>query len=186
LDKSLAKATARRLHDRGSGAGGDAMSVFVWGLFDDEAHAEKAMHEVIESSFPPEEISVLMRGEHGEVEKGGVEHKTYAPHGAALGAVLGAAGAVAMIAVPGGLLAAGPLALLLQAAGMGAVTGGVGGALAGLYWWHQELDVPDDAFERGQVLVGVTTNDERSEEAKQSIERAQPSRAGVSPTPPPR
>ena len=137
------------------------MSVFVWGLFGSREGAARAVDELIEGSFPLEEISVFLR-DHGEpVEEVPIQHKTAAPHGAAIGATLGAAGAaVALAALPGGFLAAGPLLGAVQALVLAGV-GGAAGGLAGIYWWKNEPDIPTDAVAHGAVLVGVTVPEGR-------------------------
>jgi hypothetical protein len=158
------------------------VSVFVWGVFDDEAGAQRAVDEVIEARFPPEEISVMVRGAHGEIERRPVAHKTLAPLGAAIGAAIGAAGGAGFVAIA----TSGAPADFVRAALIGALVGAVLGVRAGIYWWRKEADVPSAAFDRGEVLIGVTVPEERAAEAKQSVERAGAARIGVSDTPPPR
>ncbi|MET0389329.1 MAG: hypothetical protein ABW321_25370 [Polyangiales bacterium] len=136
---------------------------FAHGFFKDAEHASKAVHQLLEAHFTSDSIGVLMvRGD--DVEELPIKHKTFVPHGVALGAVLGAAaGAVTMSGI--GLLASGPLLLALQGAAAGTAMGSLGGALGGLGFWRDEVDFPADAFTQGAVLVGVVTNKERLDHA---------------------
>jgi len=143
---------------------------FAHAFFKDAEHADKAVRELIEAHFPTDSIGVLMaRGE--EVEELPMRHKTFVPHGVALGALVGAAaGAVTMSGI--GLLAAGPLLLAMQGAAAGTAIGSLGGALGGLGFWRDEVDFPTDAFESGAVLVGVVTNEERLDAARRVLQEA--------------
>jgi hypothetical protein len=158
------------------------MSVLVWGVFEDGARARSGVEALIESSFPPDEIKVLMRSREG-LEDVPMERKTGVPAGAAVGATLGAAGAAGAVLVTGGgaLLAAGPVVGILQAAGMGAALGGIAGAMGGLAWWTDEPDVPDAADERrdAQVLVFIPVPAGREAEAEQALRGAGARDAGV-------
>jgi hypothetical protein len=157
------------------------MSVLVWGVFEDGARARAGVEQLIESSFPPDEIKVLLKDEEG-FQDVPMERKTAVPAGAAVGATLGAAGAAGAVLLTGGgaLLAAGPVAALFQAAGLGGALGGVAGAMGGLGWWKDEADVPEQAEEdEARVLVLIPVADERSEEAQQALRRATPERVGA-------
>ncbi|MEY4583178.1 MAG: hypothetical protein RL701_7881 [Pseudomonadota bacterium] len=145
----------------------DADTWFAHAIYRDTEHASKAVRQLIEAHFTSDAIGVLMvRG--NEVEELPMKHKTFVPHGVALGALFGAAaGAVTMSGI--GLLAAGPLLLALQGAAAGTAIGSVGGALGGLGFWRDEVDFPSDAFEQGAVLVGVVTNPERLDDAQRVL-----------------
>lgn len=160
------------------------LSVFVWGAFGDSESAQRAVDQVIEARFPPEEISVLSRSDRGPVESRPPRHKTAAPIGAIAGAILGAIAMVAVLSVPNGF--DGPTSDLVRLGLTGAITGAMAGAFAGLYVWRREADVGDEAFAHGEVVVGVTVPDERLEDARRSVERARPLHSGVSRKPPPR
>jgi len=143
---------------------------FVHAFFADAEHAGNVVDDLIEAHFPTESIGVLMvRGD--EVEELPVRHKTFVPHGVALGALVGAAaGAVTMTGI--GLIAAGPLFLALQGAAAGTAIGSLGGALGGLGFWRDEVNFPTDAFQNGAVLVGVVCNIERVDDAKRVLTQA--------------
>jgi hypothetical protein len=148
----------------------DGTQWFAHAFFKDAEHAGNATDDLLEAHFPTESIGVLMvRGD--EVEELPMRHKTFVPHGVALGALVGAAaGAVTMSGI--GILAAGPLLVALQGAAAGTAIGSLGGALGGLGFWRDEVNFPTDAFESGAVLVGVVTNIERVDDARRVLELA--------------
>jgi len=155
------------------------MSVLVWGVFQDGQRARAAVEQLIEASFPPDEIKVLLKSADG-FQDVPMERKTAVPAGAAVGATLGAAGAAGAVLLTGGgaLIAAGSAAALLQAAGIGGALGGVAGAMGGLSWWKDEPDVSEQADEErdARVLVMIPVPEERSEEAQAALRRAAPER----------
>jgi hypothetical protein len=140
---------------------------FAYAFFKDAEHASTAVRQLIDAHFPSDEIGVLMaRGD--TVEELPMVHKTFVPHGVALGALLGAAaGAVTMSGI--GMLASGPLLMALQGAAAGTAMGSLGGALGGLGFWRDEVDFPSDAFTQGAVLVGIVTNQERIDHARRIL-----------------
>jgi hypothetical protein len=139
----------------------------VTALFKSGEAAKDGVDALIESSFPSDSISVLMK-QHREVTPIEVEQKTGVPLGMAAGGAIGAAlGLTAVVAFPG-LLAAGPALAALTGAGGGAFAG----AFQGLGWWKLEADIPERAIEDGAVLVGVAAPNERCEEAIAVLRRA--------------
>ena len=155
------------------------MSTLVWGVFEGPDEAARAVEDLVDASFEPDEISVLLqRG--GELEEVAMKRKTAVPYGLALGATLGAVGGLALAALPGGLFAAGPILGALQAMGIGASAGGLGGALGGLGWWKDEADLPSAAIEEGRVLVAMPVPPGRVDETIAILERAGSSRIGRS------
>jgi hypothetical protein len=143
---------------------------FAHAFYRDAERASAAVTALLDAHFASDAIGVLMV--HGEdVQELPMRHKTFVPHGVALGALFGAAaGAVTMSGI--GLLAAGPLLLALQGAAAGTAMGSLGGALGGLGFWRDEVDFPADAFHNGAVLVGVVSNVERLEEAQRVLQNA--------------
>lgn len=143
---------------------------FAHAFYRDAERADAAVKALIDAHFSSDAIGVLMvRGQ--DVQELPMRHKTFVPHGVALGALLGAAaGAVTMSGI--GLLAAGPLLLALQGAAAGTAVGSLGGALGGLGFWRDEVDFPADAFQNGAVLVGVVANVERLDEAQRVLKEA--------------
>jgi hypothetical protein len=140
---------------------------FAHAVFKDAEHASAAVHQLMESHFATEQIAVLMvRGP--EVQELPLKHKTFVPHGVALGAIVGAAaGALTLTGL--GIVAAGPILIALQGAAAGTAVGSLGGALGGLGFWRDEVDFPSDAFASGAVLVGVVTNAERVDDARAAL-----------------
>jgi hypothetical protein len=148
----------------------DADEWFAHAFYSDATHANAAVRELLDAHFSSEAISVLMTHD-AEVEELPIKHKTFVPHGVALGAVLGAAaGALTMSGI--GIVATGPLWLALQGAAAGGAAGTLGGALGGLGFWRDEVDFPTDAFQDGAMLVGVVTNQERLEQARKVLAAA--------------
>jgi hypothetical protein len=152
----------------------ESTSRFVTGSFADARRANDAFERLVESSFDPNEISVVRMDHGGRVlESVPVEHKTGVPigatAGAALGGTVGVAGAV--LAGPVGLLAAGPILLALQGVVLGAAGGGLVGALAGLAFWWDEPGLETE-LERGAVLLGVNAAGERVEAARRALHDA--------------
>jgi len=151
--------------------------VFVHAVFNTEASAARAVQELVNAKFSAEDIGALMVNRSG-VQEVEMRHKTGIGAGAALGAVFGAVGGV--IAVTGGLVLAGPVFLALEGVLAGGALGTVAGTLGGLGFWHEELDFPAAAFENGAVLLGVTAEDGRIEDASQALKAAGASEIRIS------
>jgi hypothetical protein len=155
----------------------------VTGIFSDPDAAQRAIDGLLERSFRPDEIGVLVR-EGDDLDEAGVRHRTGVPTGAAaggtLGAALGAVGAtlVSLGTVPAlglGLAAAGPLGAAASGALAGAAGGGLFGTLAGLGYWSAEADLPE-ALRRGAVVVSVPATEARAEDARAALEAAEAER----------
>jgi hypothetical protein len=156
------------------------MSHHVTGIFTEARAAERAVHELIEEHFRPDEISIVVtdrEGSHEEV----VEHDTGVAEGLAggitLGALLGALGgtlvATGVVAAPGlVVLAAGPLAGALKGAVAGAAMGLEVGGLAGLGFWQDEAHVHADALRRGGIVVAVPAAHEHAAHARSAFASA--------------
>ncbi|MDX2114841.1 MAG: hypothetical protein SFZ24_04360 [Planctomycetota bacterium] len=142
----------------------------ITGLFNTAAAASSAVNALEARGVPSSDIS-LIAAEGTRHEAFGIDTKTKAPEGAALGAGLGGAtGAliagltmVGALATGGvGLLAAGPLVAALAGAGAGAAAGGAIGTAIGFAIPENEVKHYDEAFRKGAVLVGVqATGDDR-------------------------
>jgi hypothetical protein len=155
------------------------MSVLVWSVFEDGQRARAGVEALIESSFPPDEIRVLMSSRSGLADVP-MERKTAVPAGVAVGATVGAAGAV-LLAGGGALVAAGPLTGLVQAAGLGAALGSIAGAMGGLGWWKDEPEVPPEAAEEedARVLVLIPVPEGRETVAREALHGAGAERVGA-------
>jgi hypothetical protein len=148
----------------------DSEQWFAHAFYKDREHASDAVRRLLDAHFHTEAIGVLMvRG--SEIEDLPMRHKTFVPHGAVVGALVGAAaGALTLSGI--GVVAAGPLWIALQGAAAGGAMGTLAGTLGGLGFWRDEVNFPADAFEAGGVLVGVVTNLERSNEARRVLASA--------------
>jgi hypothetical protein len=156
------------------------MATLVSGLFNNRADAERGVEDLIHYGWSRDDISLLM----SDATRGrefGLAMATKAPEGAATGATIGgvigavAAGLVALgiIAVPGlGLVAAGPIVAALAGLGAGAAAGGLTGALIGLGIPEHEAKFYNEEIEKGGILVGVYTHDDRADQARKILEAA--------------
>jgi hypothetical protein len=138
-----------------------------------------AIDRLLEAGFARDDISALSADPTLPGRKFGVDVKSKAPEGAAVGAatggVLGAAAAalvaIGAIAVPGlGLVAAGPVLAALAGAGAGGAAGGLIGAVAGMGVPEHEAKMFADEIESGGVLVGVNAHDDRIDLAKRCLD----------------
>jgi hypothetical protein len=156
------------------------MATLVTGLFRSRADAERAVEDLVHYGWARDDISLLM----SDATRGrefGLSMATKAPEGAATGATIGgvlgavAAGLVALgiIAIPGiGLVAAGPIVATLAGLGAGAAAGGLTGALIGLGLPEHEAKFYNEEIERGGILVGVYTHDDRADQARKILDAA--------------
>jgi hypothetical protein len=157
------------------------MAKLVTGVFKTRGAAERAVDELVHFGFSRDDISLLM----SDATRGrefAMQMATKAPEGVATGATIGgvigaiAAGLVALgiIVVPGlGLVAAGPVVATLAGLGAGAAAGGMTGALIGLGLPEREAKFYNDEVERGGILVGVYTHDDRVAQAKKILDAAE-------------
>jgi hypothetical protein len=152
----------------------------VTGIFNDAQRAERAVQDLIESHFNPEEISIAVADREGTHEEA-VEHDTGvaegATGGAALGGLLGALGATLVatgivVAPQLGLFAAGPLLAALRGAVAGAAIGLEVGALAGLGFWRDEAHIHATALKRGGIIVAVPAEHEHADHARKVFTEA--------------
>ena len=156
------------------------MAKLITGLFHSRESAELAAEELVKSGFSPDDISLLL-SDTTQGREFAIKKSTKAPEGAATGAALGgtlgavAAGlaAVATLTIPGlQVLAAGPVVAALTGLGAGAAAGGLTGALIGLGIPEHEAKFFHGEIERGGILVGVYSHDDRAKMAKEVLESA--------------
>jgi hypothetical protein len=144
---------------------------FAYGFFSDEHAAAGAVQQLLSADFDSEHIGVLMLDGNKGVTDVRVNHKTAVGTGIAVGGLLGAT--VAAIAVPGlGLLAFGGAFAHLAAAAAGGAAGSLLGSLGGLGVWSDEVNIPKQAFERGDVLVGVLVPEDQADRARSVLTQA--------------
>lgn len=143
---------------------------FAYGFFSDDQAAAGAVQQLLNADFDSEHIGVLMLDGKGVTEVP-VKHKTAVGTGIAVGGLLGATAAA--IALPGlGLIAFGGAFAHVAAAAAGGAAGSLLGSLGGLGIWSDEPNIPRQAFERGDVLVGVLVPEDQAERAKSVLTQA--------------
>lgn len=141
------------------------MAKTVVGLFDDAAQAHNAVQELIAAGIGQNDINVLAGGSHSRPDRHGTLHDHPAEEGAMKGAVWG--GVVGLLlgtgsfSIPGigPVLAAGAwvtaLESLLAGAGIGALAGGLIGALMRYGIPEQHAHYYAESVRRGSTLVVV-------------------------------
>lgn len=154
------------------------MSRAVTAVYKDRDSARLAIDRLLEAGFSRDDVSALSSDPTLPGRRFGVDVKTKAPEGIAVGVaaggVLGAAAAALIsmgaIAVPGlGLMAAGPVLAGLAGAGAGGAAGALIGAVAGMGMPEHEAKMFGNEIESGGVLVGVNAHDDRVDLAKRCL-----------------
>jgi uncharacterized membrane protein len=157
----------------------------VVALFDDLNLAHRAVDDLVRSGFDRNHISVV-RANREDLRTKGTTTTTDMPDasgtaaGAGIGAILGGiaglvvgAGALAIPGI-GPIVAAGPLAAALAGAGIGAATGGIIGALADAGIPETDAEYYAEGVRRGGTLVTVRSDDARTSDAMQILNRHSP------------
>jgi hypothetical protein len=167
------------------------MAKTVVGLFDSPADAQSAVQELLNMGFANSDISLLANDAHGEYAGtravGASDSAT--GEGAAAGAVgggvlgggLGLLVGIGALAIPGigPVLAAGPLAAALGAAGastlvgagVGAAAGGIIGALVGAGIPEEDASFYAEGVRRGGTLVMAKASDDMAQRAYDAMHR---------------
>jgi hypothetical protein len=149
------------------------MSRVVYASYETEEQAASAIKALMNADFEPNGVSVLMR-HGGKVEEVPVEERDRLGVGAAVGGAVGAAlGAIGTTLVATGVLvapgfalaAAGPVLAALEGAVAGGTTGAMVGWAAALGKWKTMAHFPHDELERGAIVVAISTEAAREEEA---------------------
>jgi uncharacterized protein (TIGR02271 family) len=151
------------------------MAKTVVGLFDRFEDAQAAVTDLVALGIPRDQISVARQqgsttttGEKTDSESvaGGIGA------GAATGAVVGGAAALALALIPGmQILAAGPIAAALMGAGVGAAAGGLIGGLVNAGVPEEEAESYSEGVRRGGTLVTLRTDDARADRAADIMNR---------------
>ena len=159
----------------------------VAGLFTERADAERAINDLKDAGFRPEDVGVAMRDrdEQGAlVEETGTRAAAGAGTGALGGGILGGLVGwlvgIGALAIPGigPVLAGGALATAfglaggtaVAGAGIGAAAGGIVGALVGMGIPEEEAQHFESGFREGGVLLTVNAG-QRALEAAAILER---------------
>ncbi len=154
----------------------------IVGIFDDAAHAERALTGLREAGIRPEQVSVVARdaedratltdrGEDAEDAAGG------AVTGGMIGGLAGFLIGVSALVIPGigPIVGSGIIVATLAGAGLGAAAGGLIGALTAQGVPDVEARVYQSRVQEGQILL--TVHAESDEEAR-SAQRVLRSRQG--------
>jgi uncharacterized protein (TIGR02271 family) len=167
------------------------MGKTVIGLFDEYEEAQRVVEELTAAGFSRNDISIVSNNANSRFGASGSGTGTGggsgagsvaggivggAAEGAVIGGLTGLAASLALLLIPGvgPIAAAGPLAAMLSGAGLGAVGGGVIGALSKLGVPKEEARYYAEGIRRGGTLVSVTVPDERVHEAHAVFERYNP------------
>lgn len=159
------------------------------GVFPERQSAEQALHELRDSGFPMERVSIVTRDADKHDEIAGADVREHvgnkADEGAAIGAVSGGAlggltgllVGLGSLAIPGvgPIMLAGTvataLATTLAGGAIGAVSGGLLGALIGLGIPEERARVYQDRIARGGYLVIVDGTDAEIARAETFLHR---------------
>jgi len=167
------------------------MAKTVVGLFDTAAEAQSVVQELVNSGFQRNDISLVAndaKGEYAASRAVGATGSSTAEGagagavgGGVLGGVLGLLVGVGALAIPGigPVLAAGPLAAALGAAGastvvgagIGAAAGGIIGALVGAGIPEEDAGFYAEGIRRGGTLVMVKASDDMAQRAYDAMRR---------------
>jgi hypothetical protein len=159
------------------------------GVFPDRRDAEQALHELRDSGFPMDRVSIITRDSERHDNIAGAEvhdrvgnkadegAKVGAVSGGALGGITGLLVGLGTLAIPGIgpilLAGAGATVLATTAAGVGigAAAGGLLGALIGLGIPEERARVYNDRVAQGQYLVMVEGTDQELARAEAILHR---------------
>ncbi len=151
----------------------------VVGVFEQVSDAKSVVHELEGAGFSRDDISIIANknvssseGDPAITTETGSTMATDAGIGAALGGVGGLLLSFAGLAIPGigPVLAAGPIIAALSGAGIGAVAGGMIGALTESGVPEEEAHYYAEGVRRGHVLVTVRTDDSLAERAREVMD----------------
>jgi len=156
----------------------------MFAVFNNRSDAESAINEIKGDNLTSsnEDISIIMKNQEEQKELAqntGTNIAEGTAKGATTGAVLGVIAGLLVgagtIALPplGGLIIAGPLATALgisttaatalAGGGLGALGGGLIGALTGLGLSHEDATYYESAINNNNILVGIKNNEFNNE-----------------------
>ena len=158
----------------------------VTGLFRDRASADRAWRAAIDLGYKREDINLMLSEETRERMFGGEQNtglsakaaeaaeeptagaeKVGGPTGGNIGMIAPVLAAVGtLLLIPGGIIAAGPVAIALGAAGAVGVAGGVIAALTDWGVPKGRVELYEAGIRKGGVLIGVKP---RSEDDAQEL-----------------
>ena len=148
------------------------MTKTVVGLFDDTEAAREVVRELIDAGIAPDEISFVANNVKNEpVTYEGGDDMSGTATGIGIGAFVGSVGGllvgIGAFAIPGigPVVGAGWLATMFTGASLGALTGGLIGALADAGIPEEDAQYYSEGVRRGGTLIAVNTREEESEYA---------------------
>ena len=161
----------------------DATGHTVAGVFESQGDAEKALNELKDAGFSPDQVSVVAkdtRETQSMVERSDMAGAETS--GAATGALLGGltgglAGwlvGIGALAIPGigPIVAAGALATTLGGAAVGAVAGGLIGALVGAGIPEEDARTYETHVKEGRILITAqATTGQQAQAARDAFDR---------------
>lgn len=135
--------------------------VHVSALFPNGSAAREAVEDLLDAGFSRHGISLVLAEDAGEPSQ--EEERTRVGEsvaaGGALGALIGGIAALASLGIPGGFVVTGPITAFFGGAGVGAVGGGLIGALVAAGLSQGEATELEARIREGDILVGVQTGD---------------------------
>lgn len=155
----------------------------VVGIFDGQNDAEKALNELKDAGFTPDQVSVVAKDTRETKEMvegssmGGAETSGIGT-GALLGGIFGGAAGwlvgIGALAIPGigPIVAAGALATTLGGAAVGAAAGGLIGALVGAGIPEEDARTYETHVKEGRILITAqASTTEQTREARDAFDR---------------
>jgi uncharacterized membrane protein len=151
----------------------------VVGVFENVSDAKTAVNQLENAGYSRDDISIIANKNVADTNAGdaNVERGTNVAADAGVGAALGGVGGLllsfASLAVPGvgPVLAIGPIVAALSGAGIGAVAGGIIGALTDSGIPEDEAHAYAEGVRRGHVLVTVRADQVSAERARDILDQ---------------
>ena len=153
------------------------MSTIIAGLFTDSKKAGEAVKKLKNKGYT-DNVSVIAKDSSGDTNSTSVKDEkpraatTAAMVGGPIGALAGLFVGSVSAAIPGAiLLVGGPLALIwgVTGAAIGALGGGLIGALVDIGFPEDKAKIFQDHILRGQVLIAITGDEDKLHSIKQSL-----------------
>lgn len=160
----------------------------IVGLYDDFADAQEAVRELLDHGFTKDQVSLIANDVNEslrhEAQSGlqGVDVNptgdvgSIAGVGAMMGGIAGFLLGLAALAIPGigPVLAAGPLAAALGGAGLGALTGGLLGAMMDAGVSRSDASAYVEGVRRGGTLLTVYATEAQADQAAEIMNNHNP------------
>jgi len=142
----------------------------VAGIFDNKIMVDRSVAELLDADFTKDDLSLIMSEQtRNKLFSSTDDEVNRVAKGAASGAVLGTAlgaliagltAAGTLVTSGGALLVSGPIVAVLSGAGVGAVSGGIAGALIREGFAATEAKRYEEEINRGKAIVIVHASDD--------------------------